>query len=124
MTSEHEYFTVFIDEEFHNRIHQVRQHDMVETKWDFDKLLSFPETTLVYNWGHTEEDGVWEDDDLTPINLFLYRIGAIQYLLKDMDVPVGRIRDLNWLLRNLGINNSTHPNYNRLMAILTYYLPF
>lgn len=109
-------------DEFHNQIHQVRQHAMIDTKWDFGTLMSFPETTLVYDWGYDEEDEVWEDDDVTPINLFLYRIGGLQYLLKDMDVPTGRIRDLKWLRRNLDINNSDHPNYQRAMNILDSYI--
>lgn len=109
-------------DEFHNQIHQVRQHAMIDTKWDFGTLMSFPETTLVYDWGYDEEDEVWKDDDVTPINLFLYRIGGLQYLLKGMDVPTGRIRDLNWLRRNLDINNSDHPNYQRAMNILDSYI--
>lgn len=123
MTSTHEFFTAFIaplrDDNIHEKpLYQVRQHDMIVTKWDFDKLLSLPETTLVYSWGYDEEDVAWEDDDTTPINLFLYRIGGLQYLLKDMDVPAGRIRDLKWLQQNLWSCCYDHPNYNRARAIL------
>jgi hypothetical protein len=94
---------------------------MIDTKWDFDKILQFPESTVVYNWGYGEEEEVWTDDDVITINEFLYRIGALRYLLKDMNVPEGRIRDLNWLHRNLGISNSEHSNYQRVMDILDAY---
>lgn len=72
MTSAHEYFTRFCDN-FNGHVYQVRNHDMVDTKWDFDKILSLPESTVVYNWGYDEEDEFWADDDVTPINLFLWR---------------------------------------------------
>lgn len=32
-------------------------------------------------------------------------------VLKGMDVPILRFDDLGWLTRNLGINNSNHPNF-------------
>ena len=117
MTSAHEYFTCFCDES-RNVIYQVRQHDMIDTKWDFDKILQFPKSTVVYNWGYDEEDEMWADNDVIPINEFLYQIGGLQYLLKDMNVPVERIRDLDWLRRNLWIRNSGHLNYHRVMNIL------
>lgn len=39
-------------------------------------------------------------------------------LLQDMDVPINRIRDVQWLLRNLSIRNSQHKNYAAAMKIL------
>jgi hypothetical protein len=35
---------------------------------------------------------------------------ALDETLSSMDVPAQRCGDLRWLLRNLAINNSDHPN--------------
>ena len=42
----------------------------------------------------------------------------LEDLLCDMDVPDQRINDYGWLRRNLGINNSNHPQFRRAMDIL------
>lgn len=39
-------------------------------------------------------------------------------LLKDMDIPINRIRDVQWLLRNLSIRNSQHKNFATVMKLL------
>jgi hypothetical protein len=32
-------------------------------------------------------------------------------VLENMDIPKMRFDDLGWLTRNIGINNSNHPNF-------------
>ena len=47
-------------------------------------------------------------------------------ILKKMDVPQGRdwldsrerTRNMLWLMRNMGIRNSQHPDFHRAMAII------
>lgn len=44
-------------------------------------------------------------------------------LFNGMDLPIGRRSladegDLRWLLRNLGVRNSSHPNYARAQQLL------
>ena len=39
-------------------------------------------------------------------------------LLKTMNIPEARLKDVNWLIRNLPIRNSQHPNFTRAMTIL------
>lgn len=36
--------------------------------------------------------------------------------IREMDVPEMRRTDFRWLLRNLAIRNSGHPNFPRVMA--------
>ena len=42
----------------------------------------------------------------------------IQELLKDMDVPDARRKDFRWLLRNLFVRNSKHPNFEEACGLL------
>lgn len=35
----------------------------------------------------------------------------LQEILRTMDVPKTRMRDIPWLMRNLGIRNSGNPSY-------------
>lgn len=123
MTSAHEYFTCFANPEG-VKIWHKRRHAMVETQWDWGFVLTLPEDTLVYNWGYDEKDEFWEDEDYIKINQWLLRLGFLEHILKDMDVPPHRTADINWLKRCLGDNNSTHPNYPRLMRILDEFIPF
>lgn len=39
-------------------------------------------------------------------------------ILMTMNIPLYRIDDLHWLARNLGIRNSTHPQFEKAMKIL------
>jgi len=39
-------------------------------------------------------------------------------LLDKMDIPDGRKHDIPWLSRNLGIRNSTHPDYPKAFSII------
>lgn len=42
----------------------------------------------------------------------------LQELLAEMDVPSSRVRDWNWLLRNLGIRNRNHPEYRDTILLI------
>lgn len=42
----------------------------------------------------------------------------LQQCLNAMDVPAQRLTDLKWLSRNLGINNSKHPLYEKAMELI------
>jgi hypothetical protein len=44
--------------------------------------------------------------------------GQLQELLKTMDIPLNRFGDLRWLARNIGINNSNHPNLDKAVALI------
>lgn len=46
-------------------------------------------------------------------------ICKLQSLLKNMTLPSGRLDDFKWLNRNLGIQNSKHPNYTEARELLT-----
>ena len=42
---------------------------------------------------------------------------------EDMDVPqmrrdISKVQNVVWLIRNLGINNRTHPKFNETMSML------
>jgi len=37
--------------------------------------------------------------------------------LKTFDVPEHRRRDASWVLRNVAIRNSNHPDYNKVIEI-------
>lgn len=42
------------------------------------------------------------------------------WMVEGMDLPPKRVqtRDYQWLIRNAGIRNANHPNYNELMEFL------
>lgn len=42
----------------------------------------------------------------------------LEEILATMDIPSYRIDDLQWLARNLGMRNSTHPQFEKAMKIL------
>lgn len=42
----------------------------------------------------------------------------IQDIVSEMDVPSERRSDLNWLIRNLGIRNSTHAKFETVMKLI------
>lgn len=42
----------------------------------------------------------------------------LEKLLATMDVPVSRINDMRWLLRNLAIRNSEHPNFAEAIKLI------
>lgn len=42
----------------------------------------------------------------------------IENIVKEMDIPSGRISDLNWLSRNLGIRNASHPRFDEAMQLI------
>ena len=42
----------------------------------------------------------------------------LQTLLAGMDVPAGRMSDLNWLRRNLPIRNGDNPNFAEAMRLI------
>lgn len=42
----------------------------------------------------------------------------LQELLEDMDVPKRRLTDLQWLKRNLGIRNSSHPDFKEAIDLV------
>lgn len=44
--------------------------------------------------------------------------GRLEELISKMDVPVFRIHDVGWLVRNLGIRNSKHENFKEAMELL------
>lgn len=39
-------------------------------------------------------------------------------ILKTMDLPEGRLEDLNWLRRNLLIKNADHPEANEALRLI------
>jgi hypothetical protein len=39
-------------------------------------------------------------------------------ILQTMDVPKSRFSDYNWLLRNLFIRNSEHPNFRKAVDLI------
>lgn len=51
-----------------------------------------------------------------------YRFGRniSQYItFHQLDIPVGRLNDIPWLIRNAGFYNDKHPAYPRLMEMLS-----
>jgi hypothetical protein len=52
-------------------------------------------------------------DDIVKKTLFI----QLQNLTSEMNVPPFRQKDPRWLLRNVGINNSTHPNLSNVIEI-------
>ena len=52
-------------------------------------------------------------NDIVKQTLFI----QLQNLTSEMDVPLFRQKDPRWLLRNVGINNSTHPNLSQVIEI-------
>lgn len=45
----------------------------------------------------------------------------LEKILSTMDIPVARVsplRNVHWLLRNLGVRNSRHPQFARAFVIL------
>jgi len=61
------------------------------------------------------EADVTETDEQTPE---MRKQMRLQGLLLDMDVPVQRRADLNWLIRNLGIRNGSHANFPEANQLL------
>ena len=45
-------------------------------------------------------------------------IERLHDILNTMDVPHNRRLDYNWLARNLGVRNSSHPLYNDAIALI------
>jgi hypothetical protein len=45
---------------------------------------------------------------------------AITEILDTMDIPENRKTDTQWLIRNVGIKNRNHPEYNKLIMLLSY----
>lgn len=41
-------------------------------------------------------------------------------LLQTMDVPVARLNDYRWLIRNLGIQNSNHPDFAEALRLAMF----
>ena len=39
-------------------------------------------------------------------------------LVSTMDIPQERLHDWNWLIRNLGIRNSNHPNFQEAKQMI------
>lgn len=42
----------------------------------------------------------------------------LENILMHMDIPKLRIKDLNWLNRNLAINNSNHPDFEKAINLI------
>lgn len=42
----------------------------------------------------------------------------LQEILETMDVPELRKGDMRWLIRNIGVKNSNHPDINEAKALL------
>jgi hypothetical protein len=45
-------------------------------------------------------------------------VDRLQEILNTMDVPEGRKENWKWLMRNLGINNRTHPDLDEAMNLI------
>ena len=45
-------------------------------------------------------------------------MNELQDILKTMDVPLLRQKDLQWLKRNLAVRNRDHPEFFRAMRII------
>jgi len=43
---------------------------------------------------------------------------ALQKILETMDVPKMRLNDRAWLLRNLGVRNKEHPDFEKAMSLI------
>jgi hypothetical protein len=43
---------------------------------------------------------------------------ALNKILDTMDIPENRKNDLNWLRRNLGVRNSSHPDFNKAVVLI------
>lgn len=42
----------------------------------------------------------------------------LKILLEHMDIPAERANDKLWLMRNLGVKNKAHPDFNRAMELI------
>jgi len=41
-------------------------------------------------------------------------------IFQTMNVPISRKKDFGWLLRNLGIGNSNHPDFQEAITIIKF----
>ncbi len=48
----------------------------------------------------------------------MHKLNRIFEILKTMDVPELRRGDFQWLLRNLYVRNSNHPQYNEVVTLI------
>ena len=46
------------------------------------------------------------------------KLDRIEQITKDMEVPVYKRQDVKWLLKNVSVRNSRHPQYNDLVVLL------
>lgn len=46
------------------------------------------------------------------------KIDRLAEILASMDVPEARKQDWRWLLRNLGIRNANHPDFNDAIILI------
>lgn len=47
-------------------------------------------------------------------------LNELENLTRTMDVPLARQKDPRWLLRNVGINNQSHKNLDKVIRICKF----
>jgi hypothetical protein len=46
------------------------------------------------------------------------KLDQIEIITTKMDIPILRRRDVRWLIRNVGVRNSDHPDFLKLIDLL------